>query len=423
MGSKFLNVEAMTKSISLIAGLLFMLSFSEPMQACTSAVISGKATPDGRPLLWKNRDTDYLRNHVAYVKGEKYDFIADVNSANFPDLKEAWIGSNSAGFALMNTQSYNLVDVKEGEERGAANGRVIYRALEVCATVEDFCHFLDTLSKPSLIEANFGVIDAKGGAAMFEVDYHKYVMYDANNPKDAPYGYIARTNFSFAGKVNQGAGYVRYMEADQVLMKASATGGVTPHGIFNDLSRSFRNCMLGIDLKDGSYNRPQASGWFVDQDFIPRNSTSCSVVVQGVKPGEKAELTTMWTLLGYPPTGIAVPLWVKGADKLLPTMVSLDKDCAAAPLSDWSLRLSDRVFCYKQGMGTNRYMNWERLYSPERGDGYMTLLAPVENEVFRRTMPLLDNWRKRGSINMQEMQTLYKELEAPIQTVYKQLLE
>ena len=47
---------------------------------------------------------------------------------------------------------------------------------------------------------------------MLPVDYYKYVMYDANNPKDAPYGYIARTNFSFAGKVNEGAGYVRYME-------------------------------------------------------------------------------------------------------------------------------------------------------------------------------------------------------------------
>ena len=80
---------------------------------------------------------------------------------------------------------------------------------------------------------------------MFEVDYYKYTMYDANNPKDAPYGYIARTNFSFAGEVNRGAGYVRYMEADRVLMRASAMGGITPQGIFNDLSRSFRNGMLG----------------------------------------------------------------------------------------------------------------------------------------------------------------------------------
>ena len=29
--------------------------------------------------------------------------------------------------------------------------------------------------------------------------------------------------------------------------------------------------MLDIDLKNGKFNRPQGSGWFVDQDFIPRN--------------------------------------------------------------------------------------------------------------------------------------------------------
>ena len=290
------------------------------------------------------------------------------------------------------------------------------------ATVEDFCHFLDTISKPSLIEANFGVIDAQGAAAMFEVDYYKYTMYDANNPKDAPYGYIARTNFSFAGEVNRGAGYVRYMEADRVLMRASAMGGITPQGIFNDLSRSFRNGMLDIDLKSGKFNRPQGSGWFVDQDFIPRNSTSCSIVVQGVKPGEKAELTTMWTMLGYPPTGIAVPLWVKDADRLLPPMVCWDKACAAAPLSDWSLRLSNNVFCYNQGMGTNRYLNWEKLYNMEN-NGYMQQLVTVEAEVFRRTCLLLDSWRQQGSIDSQEMQKLYQDVEALVRKAYTPLME
>ena len=115
-----------------------------PVWACSSAVISGKVTPDGRPLLWKNRETGFLRNHMAYVKGEKYDFVADVNSDNFPSLKEAWVGSNTAGFALMNTQSYNLEkgDIDD-DDRGPNNGTVIYRALEICATVADFCHFLD----------------------------------------------------------------------------------------------------------------------------------------------------------------------------------------------------------------------------------------------------------------------------------------
>ena len=112
----------MLKQISfLILCAVAIVLFTAPVQACTSAVVSGKVTPDGRPLLWKNRDTDFMQNHIDYVKGEKYNFIAVVNSAN-AYLKEAWMGTNSSGFALMNTQSYNLVDVKGDEERGAANG-------------------------------------------------------------------------------------------------------------------------------------------------------------------------------------------------------------------------------------------------------------------------------------------------------------
>lgn len=48
-----------------------------------------------------------------------------------------------------------------------------------------------------------------------------------------------------------------------------------------------------------------------EQDFISRHESSCSVVVQGVKPGENPDLTTMWTALNYPPVSVALPLWVK----------------------------------------------------------------------------------------------------------------
>ena len=82
----------MLKQISLlILCAAAIVWFAIPVQACTSAVVSGKVTPDGRPLLWKNRDTDFMQNHIDYVKGEKYNFIAVVNSAN-AYLKEAWMG-------------------------------------------------------------------------------------------------------------------------------------------------------------------------------------------------------------------------------------------------------------------------------------------------------------------------------------------
>ena len=376
-----------------------------PAWACSSAVISGKVTPDGRPLLWKNRETGHLRNHMAYIKGEKFDFVADVNSDNYPALKEAWIGTNTVGFSLMNTQSYNLVkaDIAD-DERGPNNGKVIYRALEVCATVADFCHFLDTIQKPSGIEANFGVIDAQGGAAMFEVDEDSYKMFDANDPDVAPHGYVARTNFSNGGELNVGYGYVRFLEVDRVLSKACAMGGITPQLIFTDIARSFRNNILDIDLRSGDFNYPKTSGWFTDQDFIPRNNTSCSIVVQGVKKGENPELCVLWSILGYPPTGVAVPLWVKDN---LPDMVSYDKKLEASPLSAASLKLADeKVFHFKQGGGTNHYLHWENLYNLQ-GTGIMQRLMPLEKKVYEETLPIQQLWYEKGKVDMKEMDALY----------------
>ena len=382
--------------------------------ACSSAVISGKVTPDGRPLLWKNRETGHLRNHMAYVKGEKYDFVANVNSDNFPKLKEAWVGSNTAGFALMNTQSYNLElgDIAD-DDRGPKNGEVIYRALEICATVEDFCHFLDTISKPSGIEANFGVIDAQGGAAMFEVDGNSYKMFDANDPDVAPHGYVARTNFSNGGELNKGYGYVRFLEVDRVLSKACAMGGITPQLIFNDIARSFRNNILDIDLRSGDFNYPKTSGWFTDQDFIPRNNTSCSIVVQGVKKGENPELAVLWTILGYPPAGVAVPLWVKDN---LPAMMSYDKEKEAAPLSAASLKLADeKVFHFKQGGGTKHYLHWENLYNLQ-GTGIMQKMIPLEEKVYQEALPLQQKFYKDGKVNVKELDALYGRIDNMLKT-------
>lgn len=393
---------------------------SRPASACTAAVISGKVTPDGRPLLWKNRDCGFPQNSVKFFKGERFSYIAIVNSTD-PDPGEVWIGTNSAGFSIMNTQSYNLVDVAPGEERGAANGRVMCRALEICSTVEDFHHFLDTLSKPSLIEANFGVIDARGGAEMLEVDYYSYVVYDANDPRTAPHGYLARTNFSFAGEVNTGSGQVRYMNEDQLLMSASGMGLLTPEWILSEVARSFRHPVLGIDLRSGDFNRPVTSGWFLDYDFIPRRTSSSSVVVQGVRPDENPELTIMWTVLGYPPSGVVMPVWLEGAEKSLPVLLARDEETGLSPLCDWSQRLASKVFSYDQGTGTERYMNWEVLWTRD-GDGCMQHLLPVEAAVFRTAAPAIERWRKAGEVDAEELGSLYRELDGIIREGYSPLL-
>ena len=69
-----------------------------PAYACSSVVISGKVTPDGRPLLWKHRDSDYLQNSVKFFKGEKYSFIAIVNSVE----DDPSVQTSTAADALQN---------------------------------------------------------------------------------------------------------------------------------------------------------------------------------------------------------------------------------------------------------------------------------------------------------------------------------
>ena len=81
------------------------------------------------------------------------------------------------------------------------------------------------------------------------------------------------------------------------------------------------------------------SGWFAEQDFIARRSTSCAVAIQGVRPDEDASFTTMWTVIGYPPVTPAVPVWLKGADKKLPKALTVDQN-KHAPLCDASKHAS-----------------------------------------------------------------------------------
>lgn len=62
-----INVCSYQMSIQRNILCLMALVLSGAMEfanACTSAIISGKVTPDGRPIMWKNRDTDNLKNCV-----------------------------------------------------------------------------------------------------------------------------------------------------------------------------------------------------------------------------------------------------------------------------------------------------------------------------------------------------------------------
>ena len=78
-----------------------------PAFCCTSVIISGKVRKDGKPVMYKHRDTDHTSNEIKWFQGEKYSFIGLVDTDVDPS-PEVWAGTNSAGFSIMNTATYDL---------------------------------------------------------------------------------------------------------------------------------------------------------------------------------------------------------------------------------------------------------------------------------------------------------------------------
>ena len=219
-----------------ILALLFVLVCSIPAFCCTSVIVSGKVRSDGKPVMMKHRDTDRLSNGIRRFQGEKYSFIGLVDT-DVPFEGEVWAGMNSAGFCIMNTATYDLKDDDVPAEDMDREGFLMYRALEICETVEDFEHFIDTLRKPMGVEANFGVIDAKGGAVYYEIDNWRIrARYDVD---EEPSGYRVVTNFTWSGRKEDRKGVDRYEKASWLLEETCIPISDWDHDfLINKISRS-----------------------------------------------------------------------------------------------------------------------------------------------------------------------------------------
>lgn len=302
-----------------------------PGFCCTSVIISGKVTYDGKPVMMKHRDTDQLNNRIERFKGEKYDFIALVNSdwrtnplSKYGKKGEAWTGVNSAGFSIMNTATYDLKDDEVPTEEMDREGILMYRALSICSNLIDFEHFLDTLSRPMGVEANFGVIDAHGGAAYYEVNNHKWVKFDVNEEQS---GYRVVTNFTQTGRPEDRKGEDRYAKAS-VLMKNIGT-------YVNTSFIKGRVTKRKITHKD-LINKISRSG-----SPILRNITSACIVIEGVKEGDNPLQTVMWTALGWPATTVYVPVMVMNEDHI-PYYLKSSSGSVNAIMCDNALKMKDK---------------------------------------------------------------------------------
>ena len=340
-------------------------------EACTSAIVSGKLTTNGRPLLWKNRDTGCQDNRVERHPAHDglLEFVALFDARDTRDTA-AWMGFNERGFAIMNTASYNLNNDNVPESEMDREGVVMRYALERCTTVDDFERVLQQLPKPLGVEANFGVIDAQGHGAYFETGNYKYTKFDL---ADEPSGILTRTNYSFSGRKDEGSGYIRHENEKHLLEPYIQQRNITPSLFTEVISRTFYHSLKG---KDYTYDER----WVVDQDFIPRGISTASVVVEGVQQGENPCLTMMWIALGYPPCAETFVCWT--GEGGVPSELTGTTAKRHAVQCDLVNKREAEVFHLKRGNGKH-YIDLSKLYN-SRGTGYCQTLIPKNMETYRR---------------------------------------
>ncbi|MBL7092645.1 hypothetical protein ISS22_01600 [candidate division KSB1 bacterium] len=381
--------------------IIFYSTITSSSIGCTTAIVSGKFTVDGRPLLFKHRDTGTLQNKLMFFNDGKYKYIGLVNSTDSLG-KEIWAGCNDAGFAIMNSASYNL-NTNDTTAIKDREGFVMKMALQSCVTVDDFEQLLNNLPKPLGVEANFGVIDANGGAAYFETGNFAYSKIDANDPKIAPFGYVIRSNYSFTGDTENGYGFIRYQTADDLFYQAAQTNSLSHKFILQKVSRCLKHSLTKIDFTENLPKNSDKSYYVNFRDFIPRNSSASTVVVQGVKKGESPEFATMWTILGFQLCSVTIPTWVSGGNNLPKILVA--DETGNAPLCDMALQLKEECIPLKRGSG-KYYLNLAALMN-QTGDGILQKTFPLENKILSLAESYLKHWREKG-LNKKQVKEFYK---------------
>lgn len=347
---------------------------------CTSAIVAASANPSGRPLLWKHRDTSTVDNKVEYVapSGDRFGYVALFNAAD-RELREAWMGMNDAGFAVMNTASYNIKDDRVPARKMDKEGILMTKALQTCRTVDDFARLLDSYPRPMGVEANFGVIDACGNGAFFETNNHSYVRFDLS---DRPDGVLVRTNYSHSGRSNEGYGFIREANANCLLTPYIEEKAVTPEVLTEVVSRTFYHDQKKKDFTLGSDSR------VLDQDFIPRYKSTATIAVEGchplehpdsVTPGFVADQYIMWTGIGYPP--VAEIRAVRCSADGVPAELTGSLPDGHSALGDKAKRMRDEIFSAGKG-NDDRYLDITRLYN-EEGTGYAQQAITRNRQTYR----------------------------------------
>ena len=348
----------------------------EKAEGCTIGVASGKATADGRPLLWKNRDWKSTENwEVVYFKDGRFKHLGVVPVGN-----SQWPGGgvNEFGFCIVYSGSPDL----EGKSRtGVDGGNMMKWALKQCVTVDDFGDLLKQTNVSGRRTAcNIGVIDAFGGAAIFETGNYSYTRFDATDPKVAPQGYIIRANFAFTGGGN--GGRAKYECANQLWQQAIEKNELDYRYVLRKVCRDFSGAEeVSHTLSEMEATQSNTIKVLRLQNTVNTHATTYSVLFQGVRSDENPSLTTFWAILGNPIISVAIPSWVI-AESSAPELDGQRKSPVCTSAID--LYLANYV------TGDKRTL----LLNPEMLPDIWAVTYPAEDRIFDQTERIMTQWRQ-----------------------------
>jgi hypothetical protein len=367
------------------------------LEGCTIGVASGSVTADGRPLVWKTRDTDEPDNEVRWQTARPFSYLGVFNA----DGISPWMAVNERGFALVNANSLDLAGTDN-----SGNGSFMRRAMAGCATVADFQRLLDTTNLTGRrTKAHFAVIDTTGAAAIFETGGSQYWKYDVGD-SGCP-GYVIRTNFAVHGGGT--IGYQRYLRSRAIIGGLRSAGDLSARGIIRAQMRDFSDAAgAPIPVPNAAFIYPGLAPGSIETSSSICGATSVSAaVIQGVGRDEPAALTTMWTMLGFPAATITVPYWPVGG-----TPPAADGP-TGAPLCSETRRLYSGLYSFTINPLTGRPGEFLDSYSlrTETGGGLWASMLPAEDQIRTIAEGSLDGWRTlAGPVPKEEMRMVEERL-------------
>lgn len=384
-----------------IIGLVCIL-FSLKVEACTIVAVSGSVTNDGRPMLLKNRDSSMGTLCVKINNDQNYTYLCQY-SINYG---YALAGYNEMGFAIINSDSYNMPN-----STNAWNAYIMQQALGKCASVADFEYMMDTITKPISVASNYGVMDAQGNVAIIEANAYSHVRFDADS---TDCGYLIRTNFSFSVDTTgvyqaTPTSLPRYLISSSYLEDAMLfDGAITKEHLFG-LTRCLVNCH-GEDLRDWA---PFDENSYTPVEFryyVPRYISNSAMIIQGVLPDEQPKLTVAWTMVGPPMVSVTVP-YIITPRYALPQKAKLVND-GYCWFSYMGQMLKNECFV------DNTTIDLAKLYNLSE-TGVMQKIEIIEEEILCRGDKLLEKMRQGGASCL-DVEQYYEWIDGYVEEQYEE---